>query len=173
MKLTGKIACQLFSCPCNLPVSEEGRICQMNQKNHKILIADDDPDDRLLITEVLRDCHREIGIDIVADVDQLQEYLCGQMGRGLPNLILMGICMPRGDGLEVLREIKTDHRLRAIPVVVLTGLARDTDIYRAYEIGANTVVEKPYSLGELSSIVRRVYNYWLGSPLAVPPCSRS
>lgn len=135
----------------------------MNTKNPRILIADDDLDDCLFLEEAWRACSREIEVSFVHDGDRLLEYLRERIGDGLPNLIVMDARMPGKDGLEALREIKSEPRLREIPVVVMTGMLHDKIVDLAYELGANTIFQKPDTIDELIRIIRPVHDYWFGA----------
>src|SRR5207244_6121178 len=77
-----------------------------------------------------------------------------------PGLILLDLNMPKKDGREALREIKTDPDLRKIPVVVLTTSRADTDIGRIYEIGANSFISKPVTFDSLVKVMKILGSYW-------------
>jgi CheY-like chemotaxis protein len=77
-----------------------------------------------------------------------------------PGLILLDLNMPKKDGREALREIKSDPELRRIPVVVLTTSKADTDISRIYELGANSFVTKPVTFEQLVNVMKILGNYW-------------
>jgi CheY-like chemotaxis protein len=77
-----------------------------------------------------------------------------------PDLILLDLNMPRMDGREVLAEIKSDPKWRAVPVVVLTNSRAPEDVEIAYDRGANTYIAKPHSLDELTAIIRAVCEFW-------------
>jgi CheY-like chemotaxis protein len=125
-----------------------------------VLVADDDPDDRLLLEKALLECREGIEVDFAASGRELADYLYSRADDRLPNLILMDIYMSSRDGFEALKEIKADPRLRRIPIVVLTGSSFDSDADRCYDLGANTVITKPSSFDALVDIIKAVYNYW-------------
>ena len=131
-----------------------------------ILMADDDADDRLLANDALLDCAFEGQVRFVEDGEELVNYL-RQLGKyseaeahPRPGLILLDLNMPRKNGREVLREIKTDPALRQIPVVVFTTSRSDTDIAAVYELGANSFVVKPTGYDDLVGIMRSLKQYW-------------
>ncbi len=136
------------------------------EKPISILVADDDPDDRLLIAEALVDTDIAEGIDFVEDGVELLAYLRRQekfaplKGRALPALILLDLNMPRKDGREVLDELKSDPVLRRIPVVVLTTSNAEEDIQRTYDLGVSSFIVKPVSFETLVSTMRTVTRYW-------------
>lgn len=141
-------------------------------KDCLILMADDDPDDRLLVKDALGECEAESKVAdqlrFVNDGEDLMDYL---LRRGhyadpacspRPDLILLDLNMPRMDGREALREIRNDVELRNIPVVVFTTSRAETDIKLVYNLGANSFVTKPVSFDALVKTVSLLARYWLG-----------
>src|SRR5512135_282771 len=114
-----------------------------------ILLADDDPEDRMLARDALQESRVANRLDMVVDGEELLDYLHRRgsyeslQGTPLPGLILLDLNMPRKDGREALREIKGDPHLRRIPVVVLTTSRAEEDIFRTYDIGVNSFISKP------------------------------
>ena len=84
-----------------------------------------------------------------------------------PDLILLDLNLPRTDGRDVLTRIKTDQHLRGIPVVILTTSSTDTDILRAYHLGANCYVSKPVGLDDFLRAIHGIENLWL-NPARLP-----
>lgn len=123
-----------------------------------ILIADDDPEDRQLIKEALEESRLLNEIEFVADGEALIEYLEKQ--QRLPGLILLDLNMPRKDGREALKEIKSHPRFKQIPVVVLTTSKAEEDIYRTYNLGVNSFITKPVTFTALVEIMRGIGRYW-------------
>jgi CheY-like chemotaxis protein len=130
-------------------------------------MADDDADDRLLAKDALAECKLPNDLHFVENGEELLDFLHRQgkfntqVNAPRPGLILLDLNMPRKDGREALREIKSDPELRRIPVVVLTTSRADTDINRIYELGANSFIAKPTSFDELVKVMRIVSEYWL------------
>ncbi len=130
-----------------------------------ILLADDDAEDRMLTVEALAKNNPGNDIRSVSDGEELLDYLY-QRGRYTfetaprPHLILLDLNMPRLDGREALATIKGDEALRAIPVVVLTTSKAEEDVWRSYELGANSFVTKPVSVDGLNYFARAISDYW-------------
>ena|SRR5512146_2062678 len=131
-----------------------------------ILVAEDDDDDFLLTEQALRKEHLLNPVRRVADGVELMQYLrhCGQNGdqraNPVPSLILLDLNMPRKDGREALREIKSDEKLRRYPVVVLTTSRADEDVVRSYQLGVNSFITKPVTFQGLMEAVRLLGRYW-------------
>lgn len=131
-----------------------------------ILIAEDDPDDRLFIQRAFKEVNIQNELRVVEDGDELLDYLHGRGSFGLPapkrrpGLILLDLNMPRKSGREVLRELKSDPELRSIPVVVLTTSDAVRDVNDSYDHGANAFVTKPVTLPDLVEAIRRLDAFW-------------
>ena len=131
-----------------------------------ILMAEDDPDDRMLSREALDEAHLMNDLRFVEDGEELMNYLYqrgkyGEAGAApRPGLILLDLNMPRKDGREALEEIKTDPDLRLIPVVVLTTSEAEEDILRSYDLGVSGYITKPVRLADLINVMRTLGRYW-------------
>ncbi len=139
-----------------------------------LLLADDDPDDRLLVEEALEESDSAIELRYVEDGEELVNYLLRQ-GRFVdpsssphPALILLDLKMPRKDGHQALREIKGNPELKRIPVVVLTTSRAEEDVARAYDSGANSFVVKPTDFQTLVEVMKTLKGYW-GKTVTLPP----
>src|SRR3954468_23345453 len=132
-----------------------------------ILLADDDEEDRMLAADALEESRVVNDLRFVEDGDELLDYLY-RRGRysddgsaPSPGLILLDLNMPRKDGREALKEIKADPDLRRIPIIVLTTSKAEEDIYRTYDLGANSFITKPVSFEGLVSVMRDIGRYWI------------
>jgi CheY-like chemotaxis protein len=128
-------------------------------------MAEDDADDRLLVQDAMSECRWEGELHFVENGEELMDYLHrqGKYANGhapRPGLILLDLNMPRKDGREALREIKSSADLRRIPVVVLTTSKADTDIGSIYELGANSFIAKPVQFESLVNVMRVLSQYW-------------
>ena len=131
-----------------------------------ILMADDDPDDRMLTRDALAESRLANDLHFVEDGEELLDYL-HQRGKfsdpqssPRPGLILLDLNMPRKDGREALRDIKSDPSFRHIPVVVLTTSKAEEDIYRTYDLGVNSFITKPVTFDGLVDVMRALGRYW-------------
>ena len=131
-----------------------------------ILMADDDEDDCLLAREALAEGRLPNHLHCVQDGEELMDYLHqrGQYAQKSksprPGLILLDLNMPKKDGREALREIKADLYLRQIPIVVLTTSKSEEDIYRSYDLGANSFITKPVTFNSLVEVMKTIGRYW-------------
>lgn len=132
-----------------------------------VLMADDDPDDRLMAREAWEEARLQNELRFVEDGQQLLDYL-QHRGRYAepgaaprPGLILLDLNMPRLDGREALRQIKADPQLCSIPVVILTTSTAEEDILRSYHLGSNSFISKPVTFDGLVRVVQSLGNYWL------------
>jgi CheY-like chemotaxis protein len=132
-----------------------------------ILMAEDDPDDRLLVKDAFVESHVFNHLLFVEDGVRLMDYLRGQdefanrKDFPMPDLILLDLNMPRKDGREALEEIKADPQLRHVPVVVLTTSKAEEDILRSYDIGAAGYISKPVTFDGLVNVIKVLKEYWV------------
>jgi len=132
-----------------------------------ILMADDDPDDRMLAKDAVEEAELSNAVHFVEDGEELMDYLHRQGGyteldeTPLPGLILLDLNMPRKDGREALREIKESPLLRRIPIIILTTSKSEEDITRSYEMGANSFITKPMTFDSLVTLMKMIGQYWL------------
>jgi len=124
------------------------------------LVAEDDPDDRLLIKEAFEELRLANPVAFAEDGVELMEYLRRE-DQALPGLVLLDLNMPRKDGREAIAEIKADEDLKHLPVVVLTTSDAETDICRTYKLGANSYIRKPVSFDGLIEVIKVLNEYWL------------
>jgi CheY-like chemotaxis protein len=139
-----------------------------------ILMADDDPDDRLMAREAFEESRLTNPLHFVSDGEELMDYLhrrgiyADEAAYPFPGLILLDLNMPRKDGREALREIRSDPQLRRLAVVVLTTSQADEDIIRSYDLGVNSFIVKPVTFAALVDVMRGISRYWF-EIVALPP----
>jgi len=130
-----------------------------------ILMADDDPDDRMLMKEALEENNLAHSLHFVEDGVELLDYLYKrgrfEMEKTIrPDLVILDLNMPKVDGREALSQIKSDPSLKGIPVVVLTTSKAEEDIVKAYNLGVNSFICKPVGFDELVEVAREIGKYW-------------
>jgi CheY-like chemotaxis protein len=153
----------------------------MTRSNYpvRIIVADDDSDDRMMIKDAFDESKLGNPIDFVEDGVQLLEYLRREgpyahlAGQPYPGFILLDLNMPRKDGRTVLKEIKSDPVLHRIPVIILTTSKAEEDIIKTYNLGVNSFICKPVSFDKLVDIVKTVGHYWIEIVALPPECQRT
>jgi CheY-like chemotaxis protein len=130
-------------------------------------MADDDEDDRLLTKRALEASRVINELRFVQDGEELMDYLLWRSqyadaeSAPRPGLILLDLNMPRKDGREALQEIKGHPELRRIPVVVMTTSKAEEDIFRSYDLGANSFITKPVTFERLVDLMKTLGAYWI------------
>ena len=139
----------------------------MSVREGVILLAEDDPNDVLLIQRAFQRNHVTNPVQVVRDGEEALAYLSGQAPfadrerHPLPVLLLMDLKMPRKSGLEVLAWVRQQPGLKRLPIIVLTSSNQSPDINRAYELGANSYLVKPAGFDSLLDLVKNLDMYWL------------
>lgn len=131
----------------------------------RILLVEDDENDIELTLSALDEKNLANRVDITRDGEQALDYL-NRKGkfkdrpRGNPLVVFLDLKMPKVDGLEVLKHIKTDEKLKIIPVVVLTSSREERDIIESYELGVNAYVVKPVDFGQFIDSIKKLGLFW-------------
>jgi two-component system response regulator len=142
-----------------------------------ILLVEDNPDDVDLTLRAFRRAGITRPVDVATDGVEAVDYLFAQgafahrAGAPLPAVVLLDLKLPRLDGHEVLRRIRSDARTRLLPVVILTSSLEEADLLRGYSGGANSYVRKPVSYTEFVEAARQLGVYWLDLNRVPPPGS--
>ena len=130
----------------------------------EVLLVEDSPGDVRLTEEALKEGKVRNNLNVVMDGVEAMAYLRRE-GRYAsatrPDIVLLDLNMPKKDGREVLAEMKSDHRLRRIPVVILTTSEAEQDILKTYDLHANCYITKPVDLDQFISLVKSVEDFWL------------
>ncbi|HEX5083742.1 MAG TPA: response regulator [Blastocatellia bacterium] len=134
-------------------------------QNGKILLVEDDPKDVELTLSALADNNITNEVAVTRDGAEALDYL---YQRGCyaaraahdPLLILLDLKLPKVDGLQVLRQLKSDDRLKLIPVVMLTSSNEEKDVIRSYNLGVNAYVVKPVDFDEFAAAIRQLGLFW-------------
>jgi CheY-like chemotaxis protein len=131
----------------------------------RILLAEDNANDVELTLAALQECHLANTVEVVHDGAEALDCLYHRGAyvndkRDLPGVVLLDLKMPRVDGLEVLRQIKSDPILRRLPVVMLTSSREEKDLVRSYDLGVNAFVVKPVDFAQFVDAIRSVGVFW-------------
>lgn len=142
----------------------------MAPKNEKalkpitILMADDDEDDLMLTRDAFLENRFGNELKFVRNGEELMDYLnhrgvYNAENAPLPDIILLDLNMPRKDGRESLKEIKSSSKFKSIPVVILTTSKADEDVLKSYELGVNSFITKPVTFSDMIRITKTLGDY--------------
>ena len=137
---------------------------KMVHKTFDVLLVEDSQADADLVREAIDGGKIIINLTVVGDGEEAIDYLRRQgkfKDAKRPDLVLLDLNLPKKDGREVLREVKTDGDLSLIPIVVLTTSAADEDILHSYRLHANAYIPKPVEFESFIKIVNQVTEFWL------------
>ncbi|MHA2425696.1 MAG: response regulator [Candidatus Thorarchaeota archaeon] len=132
-----------------------------------ILLVEDNEDDIVLTQRALKKANILNEVVVVRDGIQALNYLrcegdyAERKEKGSPVVILLDLSMPRMGGLECLKEIREDSKLKVLPVVVLTSSSEDRDICESYQLGANSYIQKPVDFDQFVQAIQTLGLYWL------------
>ncbi|HUJ31305.1 MAG TPA: response regulator [Candidatus Acidoferrum sp.] len=132
-----------------------------------ILLVEDNPDDEALTLRALKRNNITNEVVVARDGAEALDYLFGtgtykdRNTRTMPQVILLDLKLPKVDGFEVLRRMRTDDRTKLLPVVILTSSNEEQDRVNGYGLGANSYVRKPVEFGNFIEAVRQLGLYWL------------
>jgi CheY-like chemotaxis protein len=130
-------------------------------------LVEDNPSDLALTQRALKKARLANNLHVCRDGEEALEFLFGEgahAGRGpsrYPRVVLLDLKLPKVDGLEVLRRIKTDARTKTIPVVMLTSSREQRDVIESYNLGVNSYIVKPVNFEGFSAAVEQLGLYWL------------
>ena len=140
----------------------------VKEKNtFSILIAEDDPDDALMIKEAFEENTILNTLYFVEDGEQLMDYLLRRRKYNntelypTPGMILLDLNMPKKDGREALKELKSHNVLRRIPVIVLTTSKAEEDVIKSYDLGVSGFITKPVTFVDMVRFIKIMGKYWL------------
>ena len=136
-------------------------------KEVEVLLVEDNPTDAELCIRALKKSNLANKLVWVKDGAEALDFIfakgaySGRNGLTVPKVILLDLRLPKVDGMEVLRQIKSDQRTRTIPVVVLTSSKEDRDVAQSYQLGVNSFISKPVEFDEFARTVSELGLYWL------------
>lgn len=133
----------------------------------EILYVEDNPNDVELTLRMFKELNMGNHVHVVRDGAEALDFLFGDGSKkgvahnDSPRLILLDLKLPKVDGIEVLKAIKSDERTRTIPVVILTSSKAESDLVKSYELGVNSYIVKPVDFDQFNEAVRTIGKYWL------------
>ena len=139
----------------------------MHDARAEILLVEDNPNDVKLTLHAFKTANLANTVHVARDGVEALDFLFGALPNDgkkalvSPKLILLDLKLPRLDGHELLKRIKSDPRTRGIPVVMLTSSAQERDVMQSYEDGANSYIVKPVDFAQFTEAVRDLGKYWL------------
>lgn len=131
----------------------------MSEK-YKILIAEDDSNDFEFINSAFESSNIDVEIKRMIDGEELISFLQNLKSNFIPDIVIVDIVMPKKDGFQVLKEIKTNPDLKIIPIIIMTTSNQDSDMYLAYSLGANSFITKPDNFEALLDLANMISKYW-------------
>lgn len=137
----------------------------------EILLIEDNPGDVVLVREALKSAKVRNNLHVAEDGEAAIAFLNASLDGGdgvRPGVVLLDLNLPKRDGREVLRDIKTNPDLRTIPVVVMTSSKDEEDIWKAYDAQANCYITKPVTFDQLMKVVQAIDDFWLNL-VQLPP----
>jgi two-component system response regulator len=140
-------------------------------EKHTLLIVEDNPDDVELTMLALEQAEIEENVIIAKDGAAAVDYLfSGTESQPLPDLILLDLQLPKINGLEVLRRIRSDDKTKMLPIVILTTSNEEVDRLQGYSLGCNSYIRKPVDYDQFVDVIQQMGLYWLtlNSPPPLP-----
>ncbi len=132
----------------------------MNQ--NYILLVEDNPDHEALTVRALQKAGLLNPVVVARDGAEAIDHLFGRSDREeLPQVVLLGLKLPKVDGLEVLEKLRASERTHLVPVVILTSSDEESDLVRSYRLGANSYIRKPVNFNQFVEATRQLGLYWL------------
>ncbi len=132
-----------------------------------IALIEDNPDDEALTMRALKRNGIANHIVVLRDGVEALDFLLDP-AKPAPQLVLLDLKLPRIDGLEVLKRLRSEQRTQLLPIVILTSSSEERDVIEGYRLGANSYVRKPVDFNEFSEAVRQLGLYWLVLNQPVP-----
>jgi len=139
----------------------------MEHEKYDIVIVEDNPNDAELMVRSLKKNHLANKLILLKDGEQALDFLfcrgqyAGRDSSGSPNVIFLDLKLPKVDGLEVLKQVKSNEQTRKIPVIIVTSSKEDPDIAAAYDLDANSYVVKPVDFENFVKTMNQLGLYWL------------
>ena len=138
----------------------------MKLKKVEILLADDDHDDCIFFKEAIDDLAVPVNLETVNDGEQLMQLL--ETKQNLPDVLFLDMNMPKKNGFDCLKEIKSSHRLAVLPVIIFSTSFNDDVVNKMFERGASHYIQKPNEFEKLRTVIHEVYKMLEHAPIIRP-----
>ncbi len=139
-----------------------------------ILLVEDNPADQRLTLRAFNQGRIKTNINIVQDGQEAMDYLLskGEFAEAgkfpFPDLVLLDINMPRMDGKQVLKEIRSNPQLSTLPVIILTTSDQERDVLESYQLGVNAYINKPVKMSDFMDLITKLEDFWLNLTILPP-----
>lgn len=130
----------------------------MNRRGYKVVILEHDDDDRFIASSVISEVRQDLRVDFVSNPEALFDYL--ETSKPYPDMLILDLVLPSGNGIDVIRQIKTSEAYKHIPTLAISGSVHEDVIMECYRAGANSVFAKPYTDKGTIDKISLVMNYW-------------
>jgi two-component system, response regulator len=133
----------------------------------EMIIVEDNRHDAEMVLDALQELKMNVKVEVLQDGAEAVKYFFAPASKfngekiQLPRLVLLDLKLPKFNGLEVLKMMKSNEKTKYMPVVIFTSSNEEKDRIAAYALGANSYLVKPLSADELSEYIRRIVNYWV------------
>jgi CheY-like chemotaxis protein len=136
---------------------------QKGKKKKRLLLVEDNPGDIRLTMEAIKECKIEIDMDVISDGEKVMTFLNKEgeyQNAEKPDIIMLDLNLPKRNGIEILKEIKTHPKLKRIPVIAVTTSEADHDIFKAYDMYANAYILKPVDFDDFTRVIQQMDAFW-------------
>ena len=146
----------------------EGYAGAIMARDGYVLLVEDNPDDEFLTRRAFDEMNLLNEVSVVRDGEEALAMLLDPAAPS-PAMVLLDLKLPRVDGVEVLRQVRSNPRTRRLPVIVLTSSSEERDLVESYDLGANSFIRKPVGFSNFADTVRQLGMYWLVVNEPPPP----
>jgi len=130
---------------------------------HTILLVEDSYDDRLLALRALKKNNIQSNVVAIADGAEALDFVRGigaHVGRVVPDVVLLDLKLPKMDGLDVLRCLRSHHETQVVPVIIMSSSSEPMDRLHSYQLGANSYIRKPVDFARFLETMKMLATYW-------------
>ena len=136
---------------------------QKGKKRKRLLLVEDNPGDIRLTQEAIKECKIDIDMDVISDGEKVMPFLNKEgefENADRPDIIMLDLNLPKRNGIEILKEIKANPKLKRIPVIAVTTSEADHDIFKTYDMHANAYILKPVDFDDFTRVIQQMDAFW-------------